>query len=201
MRARLVAAALAACLLAGVAQAQTPAVVRVRGTIATMEGAVMTVKARGGEMMPITLDERLSVSTVKPVDLGSVTPGTYVGTASRPGPDGRLEALEVLVFPEAMRGVGEGHRPWDLEPGSLMTNAAVSGAVQSANGRDLTLTYKDGTQAVHVPPKAPVVTLAPAERADLKPGAPVFLTATKDAAGKLSASRVTVGTNGVAPPM
>ena len=112
-----------------------------------------------------------------------------------------MQAIEVLVFPNSMRGAGEGHYAWDLEPGSMMTNGTVSGAVQATSGRELSLSFKGGSNKIVVPPDAPIVTFAPAERADLKPGAPVMFGATKNVDGKLAASRVTVGKDGVAPPM
>jgi len=189
-----------ACVFAATALAQAP-LTRIRGKIATLEGQVLTVDTREGTKVDVTLGNPLSVFTVKPVPLTDVRPGTYVGIASRTGANGHAEALEVLVFPEAMRGAGEGHYSWDLEPGSMMTNGNITAAVAAKSGRDLTLTYKGGTTDIDVPPGAPIVTLAPAERSDLKPGAPVMLGAAKAADGKLTASRVTVGTNGVAPPM
>ena len=111
------------------------------------------------------------------------------------------EAIEVLVFPEAMRGAGEGHYAWDLEPGSMMTNGTVTGVVEAKSGRELSLSFKGSSNKIIVPPGVPIVTFAPAERADLKPGAPVMFGATKNAAGELAASRITVGKDGVAPPM
>jgi hypothetical protein len=198
---RLAAIAWMACWLAGGAMAQTPAPTRIRGTIAAMDDQVMTVTTREGPKLPITLTEPLTVIAVKNVELSSIQPGNYVGVAAERGPSGQLQALEVLVFPESARGSGEGHRDWDLKPGSTMTNANVSAAVQGISGRDLDLVYKDGFQKVHVPVGVPVVTFIPAERADLKPGVPVFFTATKGADGSLSASRVIVGKDGVAPPM
>ena len=186
---------------AAAAVAQTAQTTRIRGTIAAMDGQVMIVTTREGPKLPITLTEPLTVSAVKALDLAAIQPGSYIGAASELGPDGQLQAIEVLVFPEAARGAGEGHRDWDLKPGSLMTNATVATAAQGSAGRDVELTYKDGSKKLHVPAGAPVVTFVPAERADLKPGAPVFLTATKNADGSLSAARVVVGKDGVAPPM
>jgi hypothetical protein len=195
----------AAVLLLGAstlnALAQTAPPTRIRGTIAAVDGNTMTVNGRDGQKMEVALNDPLTVVTVKKVDLSTIKATDYVGIATRTGADGKLTAMEVLVFPEAMRGAGEGHYAWDLEPGSMMTNGTVKGAVTAAAGRDLTVAYKDGSQTISVPPSAPVVTFAPAERADLKPGAPVFLGATKSAEGKLSAGRVTVGKDGVAPPM
>ncbi len=188
-------------LLARAAAAQTSPPQRIRGTIAGVAGNMLTVDSRDGTKLEIMLNDPLTVSTVRKVDLASVGPGTYIGTATRAGAGGRLIALEVLVFPEAMRGAGEGHYAWDLEPGSMMTNATVSGVVSATEGRELSLTFKGGANKVVVPPEAPVVTLVPASRADLKPGARVFLAATRNAEGKLAAGRVTVETDGVAPPM
>jgi hypothetical protein len=196
---------LATAILAGMsavtAIAQTAPPTRVRGTIATLEGNNMTVNSRDGQKLEVTLIDPLTVLTVKKVDLNSIATNAYVGIATRTGADGKLTALEVLVFPEAGRGSGEGHYDWDLEPGSMMTNGTVKGAVTAASGRELTIGFKDSSNTVYVPPSAPVVTFAPATRDDLKPGAPVFVVATKDAEGKLAAARVTVGKDGVAPPM
>ena len=183
------------------ALAQTAPPTRVRGTIAAITGNQLTVQAREGQTLEITLAEPLTVAAVKNVALESIAPGSYIGTATRTGADGKLTALEVLVFPEAMRGRGEGHFAWDLEPGSMMTNGTVKGAVTASSGRELSIGFKDSANTVYVPPGVPVVTFAPAERADLKPGAPVFIVASKNAEGKLSADRVTVGKDGVAPPM
>ena len=156
---------------------------------------------REGSKVDVLLNDPLTVSTVKKVDLADIKPGAYVGIATRTAPHGELQALEVLVFPEAMRGAGEGHYAWDLEPGSMMTNGTVTGAVQATSGRELSMSFKGDTNKIIVPPSVPIVTFAPAERSDLKPGAPVMFGATKNTEGKLAASRVTVGKDGVAPPM
>lgn len=181
--------------------AQTAPPTRIRGMIAALDGNTLTVNSRDGQKLEITLTDPLTVATVKKLDLSAIEPNSYVGIATRTGADGKLTALEVLVFPEAMRGAGEGHYGWDLEAGSTMTNGTVKGAVMATSGRELSVAYKDGSQAITVPPAAPVVTFAPAERADLKTGAPVFFAATKNAEGKLQAGQITVGKDGVAPPM
>jgi hypothetical protein len=202
MLARLLPAALAGCLFSVAAIAQTTAPpTRIRGTIAAVEGQTLTIATREGPKVDVMLNDPLTVATVKKVDLASIAPGTYVGIATRNGANGEMQAIEVLVFPDSMRGAGEGHYAWDLEPGSMMTNGTVSGAVQATSGRELSLSFKGGSNKIVVPPDAPIVTFAPAERADLKPGAPVMFGATKNADGKLAASRVTVGKDGVAPPM
>jgi hypothetical protein len=189
---------LATALLVGstavAAIAQTAPPTRVRGTIAALDGNNLTVNSRDGQKLAIVLKDPVTVATVK-------KPNSFIGTATRTGADGKLTAIEVLVFPEAMRGTGEGFYPWDLEPGSMMTNGTVKGAVTAASGRELTIGFKDSSNTVYVPPTAPIVTFAPATRDDLKLGAPVFLIAMKNADGTLAAARVTVGKDGVAPPM
>jgi hypothetical protein len=184
-----------------------PPPTRVRGSIAGFAGNVLTVNGRDGQKLEITLKDPVTVRTVTKQKLTAIGPNSFIGTTTRTGADGKLTAIEVHMFPEAMRGTGEGSRPWDLEPGSLMTNATVTGAVKAAKGRQLTLSYKDTasgavkTSTVDVPPSAPIVMFAPATAADLKPGAKVFVIAMKDPDGKLTAASVTVGTHGVVPPM
>ena len=138
---------------------------------------------------------------MKKVDIADIKPNAYVGIATRAGANGELRAIEVLVFPEAMRGASEGHFPWDLEPGSMMTNGTVTGTVEATSGRELSLSFKGNSNKIVVPSGVPIVTFAPADRADLKPGAPVMFGATKNPEGKLAAGSVTVGKDGVAPPM
>lgn len=183
------------------ALAQTPPSSRIRGTIEAMDGHTMTVATREGPKVSVKLADPTTVMTVKPVPLASVDPGAYVGIAAEPDAAGKLRAIEVLVFPEAMRGAGEGHYPWDLTAKSNMTNGTVKAAKQGGDGRYLELAYKDAKNEITVPPNVPVVTLAPADWADVKPGAKVFLSAAKQPDGSLTASRVTVSKDGVAPPM
>jgi hypothetical protein len=202
MLTRLLPAALAAGVFAVAAIAQTTAPpTRIRGTIAAVEGQTLTVTTREGPKVDVQLNDPLAVATVKKVDLAAIAPGTFVGIATRTGADGGMQAIEVLVFPEAMRGAGEGYYAWDLEPGSMMTNGTVTGTVQATSGRELSLSFKGNSNKIVVPSDTPIVTFAPAERADLKPGAPVMFGATKNPEGKLAASSVTVGKDGVAPPM
>ena len=198
----LAATAILAPALPRPAAAQQPAApMRLRGTITAIEGNSMTVATREDTRVQVLLNEGLTVSALRRLALSDIAPNSYIGTAAVPGPDGRLQALEVLVFPEAMRGTGEGHFPWDLAPGSTMTNATVAATVEATAGRELTLNYKGQSVQVRVPPEAPIVTLIPASRADLVAGAPVFLSATRNAEGQLATGRVTVGKDGVAPPM
>jgi hypothetical protein len=174
---------------------------RIRGDIVALDGTTLQVKARTGESLTVLLADNYTVGAVVKRDLSAVVPGTYIGTATLQRPDGTLQSLEVLVFPEAARGSNEGHYPWDLQPGSMMTNATVSEVTAVDAGRKLTLKYKDGEKVVVVPADAPVVTFEPGTRAMLVPGAHVMFGATKAQDGTLTASRVNVGKDGVVPPM
>ena len=186
MLTRLVPLALAGCLFAITAVAQTAPPTRIRGTIDALSGQTLTVTTRDGSKVDIMLNDPLTVVTVKPLTLDDIKEGTYVGIASKTGTDGKAEALEVLVFPEALRGTGEGHYGWDLQPGSMMTNANVSAAVAGKTGHDLTLTYKDGTQQITVPPSAIYRSYILRRRRglDLKPGAGVMFGADEERRGQ-----------------
>ena len=184
---------------ASAAWAQSPPT-RVRGKIERLDGPMLTVKSRDGADVTIRLADNVSVSGVAKAALTDIKPGTYVGIAALPQPGGALRAVEVLVFPEAMRGTAEGHGPWDLLPESTMTNATVAESVERVEGRTLTLKYKDGDRTIMVPPDIPIVTLAPGDKSELKPGAAVFIPAARQPDGSLQASRVIVGRE-VAPPM
>jgi hypothetical protein len=173
---------------------------RIRGNIVSLEGRNLIVTTREGQRMVIMLAENVGVSALRRVELSSVMPGTFIATTAEPDANGNWRALEVRVFPEGMR-VGEGHFAWDLTPGSSMTNANVDAAVDGNSGRELTLTARGQTLKVTVPPGTPVVTPIPAEVSDLKPGAQVFLSATRNAAGEWAATRVTVARDGVVPSM
>src|SRR3954468_16959841 len=135
-------AALALAAASVTAFAQTP--VRVRGTIQEFVNPVLTVQSRTGETVKIKLNDNFAVAGVAPASLSDVGPGKFVGVATLGQRDGALVALEVLIFPDAMRGANEGHYPWDLQPESLMTNATVADVTSAAQGRVLTLKYKDG---------------------------------------------------------
>ncbi len=183
-----------------VAQSAAPPV-RVRGIVAAADASSLTVTTREGSTAKLAMTADTSVSAVVPLGMDALKPGAFIGTTAVPGPDGKLKAIEVHVFPEAMRGTGEGHRDWDLQPGSSMTNANVDAVVTATNGRQLQLSYKGGNTMVEVPEQTPIVTLAPAERSELKPGVAVFAIVTKGADGTLTANRLTIGRNGIKPPM
>lgn len=195
-------AVLIASLLAAdvtVAAAQTPT--RIRGTIESATEQALTIKSRDGQTVTVTLAPNFTVVAVSKASLGDIKSGSFVGAAALPQSDGTFKAQEVLVFPEAMRGTGEGHYPWDLSPGSTMTNAAVDAMVSGNDGTALTLKHKDGEVKVVVPPDAPIVTLGPGDKSLLVPGAGVFVPASRAADGALSAGRVLVGKDGLMPPM
>lgn len=198
------AAMLLGCAVIPIVEAQTPPPsppTRLRGSIAAIDGKTATIATREGTTVPLKLADNWSVMLVSPLTLADVKQGSFVGIASVKGPDGTLNALEVLVFPEAARGSNEGHYPWDLQPESLMTNATVSTVASASDGQTLTLTYKDGSQTIKVKPGTPIVTFAPGDRADAKVGAKVFLGAAKAADGSLTATRLLVGKDGLTPPM
>jgi len=193
-------AAAVAFIAAATAMAQSPPT-RLRGSIAANDGKTVTIATREGTQVPVKLADNWSVMLVSPVTMADIKENSFVGIASMKGPDGTLNALEVLVFPEAARGSGEGHYPWDLQPESMMTNATVATVAKAPDGDMLTLKYKDGTQTIKVKPGTPVVTFAPGDKADAKVGAKVFLGATKGADGSLTAPRLLVGKDGLTPPM
>src|SRR4029077_10928154 len=126
-------------------------------------------------------------------NLSDIKRGDFIGSAAMQGADGRLHAQEVLIFPYAARGTGEGHYPWDLTPGSTMTNATVAEVVSETQGRLLTLKYTGGEKEIDVPPNVPIVTLAPGDPSLLKPGTAVFVPAMKKPDGTLVAGFVAVG--------
>ena len=174
---------------------------RVRGTVEKLDGQNLTVKSREGADLTIVLAPNFAVGYLVKKSLADIKAGDYVGAAWTKGTDGKLHAIEVLIFPEALRGAGEGERPWDLTPDSLMTNATVAGIASATQGHVLKVTYKGGESEIIVAPDKPVVTFAPGDASLLKPGAAIFTTALKKADGSLSASRVTAEKDGVKPPM
>jgi hypothetical protein len=188
--------------IAALSPAQAAETVRVRGTIVGLEGSTLTVKTREGPDAKLMLKPGWKMAGVAKASLADIKPGDFVGIASLPTSAGGDGAVEVLVFPPAMKGTGEGSYPWDLKPKSTMTNATVTNAVKGVEGRTLDLSYSGGKEKkISVPDGVPVVTFGPATEADLKPGAAVFVPAQRGDDGALAAGFVVVGTNGIAPPM
>jgi hypothetical protein len=194
--------AIAAILLAAAAaNAQQGPAARVRGVIESVDGSTLHVKSREGAMVTVKLADNVGVSAVVKASLADIKPNSYVGIAAIPQGSGPQKALEVLIFPEAMRGANEGHSAWDLMPESTMTNATVVDDVTKVEGRTLTLKYKDGQQTIVVPPDAPIVTFAPGTRDELKPGAAiVILRGVRKPDGSVETGRISVG-RGIVPPM
>ena len=194
-----------AALLAGAAVAQQPAAPapqqHVRGDIVALKGDTLEIESRSGESMKLKLAEGARVAVASKADLASIGDGAFIGTTAVPQNDGTLRAVEVHVFPDSMRGTGEGHRPWDLQPGSTMTNATVAKVDESGGARKLSLKYKDGEKTVVVPAGTPVVRMEPGDRSKLVPGAHVFVIASRQLDGTLVAERLTVGKDGLVPPM
>ena len=175
---------------------------RVRGTIERIDDSTLYVKTRDGADLKIALADKPVFTAIIPATLADLKPGTYVGSAAMPGPDGSLSAVEVHIFPEAMRGTGEGHRPWDGGAQATMTNANVETAVAGVDGQMLTLKYKDGEKKLLVTPKTAIVSFAPGDRAEVKPGTKIFIAAAqKQPDGSLLATRISYGRDGLAPPM
>ncbi|MGO8091911.1 hypothetical protein AB9E29_32765 [Rhizobium leguminosarum] len=172
----------------------------VRGSIVTYSGSALKVKTREGETIDVTLADGWNLASVANAAITDIKPGDFVGIASLPSEGGGDGALEVLIFPPAMKGAGEGSYGWDLKPNSSMTNATVADAVKGVDGRTVTVSYHGKEKKISIPDGTPVVTIAPATKDDLVPGAVVFIPAEKAASGPL-AHQVLVGKNGVVPPM
>lgn len=197
-----VASLFAALLIASAAWAQNSDIVRVRGTIASVEGQTLNVKGRDGTPLTVKLADDIKVLALDRKSMADVKPGVFVGITALPQPDGTQKAVEIHIFPEALRGTGEGHRPWDLMPNSTMTNANIETAVAKSDGQELVLKYKDGEKKFIVPANIEVVMFDPATVAALKPGEKIFVVAgRKQPDGTILAPSIVVGRNGVDPPM
>ena len=192
---------IAAASAAAIAQAPANPPVRIRGTVAKIDGTNLTIKTNSGQSMNVKLADNYAVVGIAKASLADVASGKFIGTTTLGERNGALVALEVHIFPENMRGTGEGHYDWDLRPDSKMTNANVANVTSMGKDRVLTVQYKGGEKKVLVPEKAVIVSFTPTERSALKPGAPVFAVAQRQPDGSLTAARVNVGLNGQVPPM
>src|SRR5712692_3195701 len=191
----------AAMSVAALAQAPANPPVRIRGTLEKLEGQNLTVKARDGKSMNVKLADNFVVLGISKASVSDIGPGKFIGTTTVGERDGALVAEEVHIFPENMRGTGEGHYDWDLKPSSKMTNANVEGITSMGKDRVLTVQYKGGEKKVLVPEKAVIVSFTPVDRSELKPGAKVFTVTQRQPDGSLTAARVNVGLKGQVPPM
>jgi hypothetical protein len=179
-----------------------PTPVRVRGTVVSLDGSKLVVHPKTGDDITVMLNDNFAAIAVVKASMTDIKEGTFIGTATVTQPDSSLKSLEVVVFPDKMRGTGEGHYPWDLGPKSMMTNATVSNAVKGVDGQSITVSYKGGEKKIDVPADVPVVTLVPgADKADIKPGAIVFVPTQKQDDGSLHGGAVLFGKDGLTPPM
>ena len=195
--------ALLIAAVSAVAVAQAPAnpPVRIRGTVERIDRTNLSVKANDGQSMNVKLADNFVVMGIAKASLADVASGKFIGTTTVGERAGALVALEVHIFPENMRGTGEGHYDWDLRPSSKMTNANVASVTSMGKDRVLTVQYKGGEKKVLVPEKAVIVSFTPTDRSELKPGAKVFTVTQRQPDGSLTAARVNVGLHGQVPPM
>src|SRR5438105_6905119 len=168
-------AAIVVAVVSTAVLAQAPT--RIRGTVEQVDGNTLTIKARSGEVMKVRVPDNVVVTGITKASIADIGSGKFIGTTTVGQRDGALVAEEVHIFPESMRGTGEGHRDWDLRPQSKMTNANVADIKDMGDGKVLTIQYKGGEKQVLVTPRTAVVSFEPASRADLKPGAAVFINA------------------------
>jgi hypothetical protein len=192
-------AALSFALVGIALPASAQEIVRIRGTIERIEGPVYVIKSREGAELKLTLTDNPLYVAIAPSTMADIKPGMFVGSAGMMQPDGTQKAIEVHIFPESMRGTGEGHYDWDLKPQSKMTNGNVEQSVSGVDGPVLSVKYKDGEKKLLVTPETVVVTYVPGNKDELKPGTKVFVAAKKQPDGTFQAPRITYGRNGAGP--
>lgn len=186
---------------AGAAYADTTPV-RVRGSVVSLDGNKLVVHPKTGDDVTVMLNDNYGAIAVEKASMADIKEGTFIGTATVTQPDSSLKSVEVVVFPDKMRGTAEGHYPWDLGPKSMMTNATVANAVKGVDGQTITVTYKGGEKKIDVPANVPVVTFVPgSDKADIKPGVIVFVPTQKQEDGSFHAGAVLFGKDGLIPPM
>ncbi|TMJ91006.1 MAG: hypothetical protein E6G76_04405 [Alphaproteobacteria bacterium] len=182
---------------------QQASTVRVRGTIEAVDGSMLTVKSRDGQTTyHVKVADNVAIRGIVKASLADIKQNSFIGVTGMPQADGSQKAVEIHIFPENLRGTGEGHRPWDLSPNSTMTNATVAQMVKGVEGDEIALKYKDGEKKIVVVPSTAIVTYVPGEKSELKPGAKIFIAAAnKKEDGTLEAATISVGRDGIAPPM
>jgi len=192
---------LAGVIIAASCSAATAQTMRMSGTIEKADGNVLSLKSSDGAEVKLTLTENAMIIGVVKASMADIKEGTFLGSAAMPQPDGSQKALEVHIFPEQMRGTGEGHRPYAPVPNSTMTNGAAFGAtVAGVDGSTMVVKYKDGEKKIVVPPNVPILRYEIGNKSDLKAGARfTVLAATKKPDGTLEANRINVGRDGVVP--
>jgi len=197
----LAAASILALCAPAFAQDMKPTTARATIESVSADGETLAVKTRAGEQQSVRLKPTTRFILVVPAALADIKPGSFVGVAALPGEGNELKAMEVHIFPESMRGTGEGFRPFDLAPTSSMTNGNIAARVDAATGPKLTVTYKGGEQTIVVDPKTPIVAFEPGDRSALKAGAAIIARGPKQADGSIDAAAVLVGKDGLVPPM
>jgi uncharacterized protein Veg len=200
---RVVVAAFAAFIaVSAVSAQQQTSMVRIRGTIESIDGNTLGIKTREGTDVKVKMTDNVAVFAVVKTQLSEIKEGSYIGVTAMPEPDGTQKAIAVHIFPENQRGAAEGFRPWDARANSTMTNATVAQTIKGTDGQNITVKYKDGEKKVVVPPETPIVTFVASDKSEVKPGAKliIFGAAKKDD-GTLEANRVNVGRDGITPPM
>lgn len=181
---------------------QSPTPTRIRGTIEGVDGSMLSIKTREGSEVKVKMTDDLKVIGIAKTTLSEIKPGSYIGVSAMPQPDGSQKAFAIHIFPEAMRGAAEGHRPWDQRPNSTMTNATVAETVAGVDGQVINVKYKDGEKKVVVPPDAAIVAFADGEKSEIKPGAKIIIFGAKKLDdGSLETNRIGVGRDGITPPM
>jgi uncharacterized protein (DUF2147 family) len=198
MIARLLAAASLALVCTAMA-ASAQEIVRIRGTVERIDGSAYVIKSRDGSELKLTLTDNPLYVAIAPSTMADIKPGMFVGSAGMMEADGTQKAIEVHIFPESMRGTGEGHYDWDLKPQSKMTNGNVEQTVSGVDGPILSVKYKDGEKKLVVTPETVVVTYVPGNKDEVKPGTKVFVAAKKQPDGTFQAPRITYGRNGAGP--
>lgn len=197
---RLAAGAIGLSLMLVVSAALAQAPMRIRGTIEKVDGQTLGIKSRDGQDLTVKLTPTAMIVAIIKAPLADIKQGSFVGITALPG-EGAWRAVEVHIFPEAMRGTGEGDRAWDLMPQSTMTNATVSEIVTKVQGHRLTLKFKEGEKTFDISAQTVIITYVPGDKAELKPGAKIFIAAAvKQPDGSLEAARINVGRD-VDPPM
>lgn len=195
-------AALSLAMVCIAAPASAQETVRIRGTIQSVEGPVYVVKNRDGAEVKLTLADNPKVVATVPAVMADIKPGLFIGSAGTMQPDGTQKASEVHIFPESMRGAGEGHYDWDLAPQNKMTNANIEQSVTGVDGQMLSVKYKGGEKKLLVTPETTVVTFVNGDGNDLKPGTKIFVPGgKKQPDGTVQTPIIIYGKDGLTPPM
>lgn len=187
-------------LMAACAPAPQAANQGIRGVVTDIRSDALVVETRNSKTVEIALKPDWKVQKTSPIGIAAIQPGSFIGTAEIPQKDGRGKSLEVHVFPPGMKP-GEGSRAWDLRAGSRMTNGTVGEVKVGANGRDIVVTYPNGTRNITVPPNVPIVQITDGDRSEVRSGTRIFALASGAADGSLFTNLVVIGANGAEPPM